>query len=101
MTYYQQVTNDLLHIFDRYLEITERRGVTTLSKVVAADSVFYHSIKNGTNITLRKADVVMANFATIWPTGVRWPKSIPYPDTSLSTLKDNAERYIDGRRSKK
>ena len=56
------------------------RSPHTIGRWVSGSGDFYLRLKNGGDITTRRAQVIASRLHMVWPETLPWPADIPAPD---------------------
>lgn len=85
MKYRDHLATNMKTLLDAYCAATGR-GPTTTQRRVSGDTNFITSAASGAGYTVGKYDVVVANFAAIWPVDVDWPAGVPKAPADCATI---------------
>ena len=58
-----------------------RRAETTISRLAVGSWDAISRLRNGHDITTRRAETLLSWFSTNWPTDLEWPADIPRPQS--------------------
>ena len=68
------------------------RSPHTVGRLAAGSGDFYARLKNGHDLTTRKADRVIRYLSDHWPPSVKWPSDIPRPAPTSHTKQKRKNR---------
>ena len=88
----QLLRDNLLTLFVNY-QGSVGGSFKTVSAKVSGDSGFYDKLAKGIALfSVRRYDVVVANFSSLWPAELAWPDGIER--TELSQIQPRSRRKI-------
>ena len=80
--------NDIITLIEILAQFRQR-SPHTIGRIVASNGDFYKLLKDGHDITIRRAERVVQQLSIIWPADLEWPSDIQRPE--LSTTYSQAE----------
>jgi hypothetical protein len=81
---FEQICKNNLRVCAKAYADSKKLQLTTLGRIVAADSPFFTRLSSNSSFTIRKYDEVMRWFSANWPDDLPWPEGVGRPRSGSS-----------------